>query len=226
MENRILEITDQMFDAAKSQRPLEDEEAWTPVDFYQKNMVTRRDNATKQYPHGSSAIVNTAVNAVVDGMGAEGLARAHKRAEDDSESLRRRGEKDRAEIRRQQYMDEDFLPAVEVVVHSTSPDELLNSKKALAELDKYVMLPGNGAGKGYTASYVRSAYGNQLGQAPSRSDDTVTSSIRKLNLLLDEGQNRSALGLATKLKQKIDSGEAMSDDADYALLERVVAYFG
>ena len=195
-----------------------------PVDLYQEKMVIRRDNAKKQFPHGSSAIVGTAVNAVIDGMGAEGLARAYKRAKDDSESLLARGERGRAELLCQQYMQENFLPAVEIVANSTSPDELLNSKRGLEELDKYVLLASGGSGKGFTAAYLRQAYGNQLGQVEGRSDDSVRSGVMRINALLDEGSVRAAVGLANKLKEQIDNGTAQADDMDYDLLGRVVAY--
>lgn len=194
-----------------------------PVDIYQRNMDRIYDVNQKSYPKGSSAVVNMAVNAVVDGAGGEGLARAFKRAKDDSDALKARGERGRADLLKQQYMQENFLPAVEIVVNSTSPDEVLNSKKALDELDKYVLLEGSG--KGYTASYIRQAYGNQLGQQEGRSDPSVREGVRKINVLLDDGQVRTAYSMASGLKDKIDKGEAMADDSDYDLIGRVVAYF-
>lgn len=195
----------------------------TPVDLYQRDRVRLREANAKSFPNGSSAIVTTAVNAVLDGMGAEGLARAYKRAKDDSDSLKERGERGRAELRRKQYMEEHFLPAVEIVVNSTSPDEVLNSKSALDELDKYVLLEGSG--KGYTATYIRQAYGNQLGQVAGRSDGAVRSGVMRLNALLDDGQVRTAFGLASKLKEQIDKGEHIADSTDYELLGRIVAYY-
>ena len=120
-------------------------------------------------------------------------------------------------------MNENFLPAVEIVVNSTSPDEVLNSKRALDELDKYALLEGSG--KGYTATYIRQAYGNQLGQQEGRSDASVRSDVMRLNSLLDEGQIRAALGLANNLKNKIDRGDAMADDIDMELIGRVIAYY-
>ena len=137
--------------------------------------------------------------------------------------INERGERGRAQIRRQQYMQEYFLPAVEIVVNSTSPDEVLNSKRALEELDKYALLEG--AGKGYTATYIRQAYGNQLGQKEGRSDASVRSDVMRLNALLDQGEIRSAVGLANKMKEKIDRGEAMADDLDMELIGRVVSYY-
>lgn len=208
----------------KSEQSTKKEEtvAPEPVDIYQRNQDRIREVNNKKYPRGSSAIVNMAVYAVLDGMGAEGLARAYKRAKEDSETLKAKGEKGRAELRRRQYMDEQFLPAVELVVNSTSPDDVLNSKTVLDELDKYTLLEG--AGKGYTATYIRQAYGNQLGQQEGRSDDTVRSGVQRINFLLDDGQIRTAFGLANKLKDKIEKGDAQADEMDYDLICRVVAY--
>lgn len=194
-----------------------------PVDIYQQSQDRIYDASQKAYPKGASKIVNMAVNAVIDGHGADGLAKAFQRVKDDINALKERGERGRAALIRQQYMQEDFLPAVEVVVNSTSPDEVLNSKKALDELDKYALLEG--AGKGYTASYIRQAYGNQLGQQTGRSDASVRSGIMRINALLDDGQVRTAYGIANGLKKKIDEGEAIADDIDYDLLGRVVAFY-
>lgn len=194
-----------------------------PVDVYQRNQDRLYDVSQKSFPKGSSAVVNMATTAVVDGVGAEGLAKAYKRAKDDSDALKARGERGRAELVRQQYMQENFLPAVEIVVNSASPDEVLNSKRALEELDKYVLLEG--AGKGYTASYIRQAYGNQLGQRKGRSDPSVQSGVVRINSLLDNGGIRSAVGVASSLKKKIDEGSAMADDIDYELIGRVVSFY-
>lgn len=194
-----------------------------PVDIYQRNQDRIYEVSKKSFPKGSSAIVNTAVYSVVDGAGAEGLARAYKRAKEDMASLNDRNERGRAELVRQQYMYESFLPALEIVINSASPDELLANEKALKELDKYVLLEGSG--KGYTASYVRQAYGNQLGQVKGHSDASVRSGVRRINMLLDNGSVREAVGVAADLKKKIDKGQAMASDEDFALIGRVVAYF-
>ena len=199
------------------------EAAIEPVDIYQRNQDRIYDVGQKSYPKGSSQAVNMATTAVIDGVGAEGLAKAYKRARDDSDSLKKQGERGRAEIRRQQYMQEYFLPAVEIVVNSTSPDEVLANKKALEELDKYALLEGSR--KGYTATYIRQAYGNQLGQQEGRSDATVRSGVMRINSLLDDGQVRTAIGVANDLKAKIDRGEAMADEIDFDLIGRVLSFY-
>lgn len=208
---------------AKEQTKIQSELPPEPVDIYQRNQDRIYDVNQKSYPKGSSQAVNMSTYAVIDGVGAKGLAKAFKRAKDDSEALKARGERGRAELVRQQYMQENFLPAVEIVVNSTSPDEVLNSKQALEELDKYALLEGSG--KGYTATYIRQAYGNQLGQQEGRSDASVRSGVMRLNSLLDNGQIRTAVGIANSLKEKIDKGEAMADDIDYDLIGRVVSFY-
>lgn len=223
IDDRIALITNQMFEESKAARPVDASEAPQLVDVYQQKQDKIVETNKKQFPKGASQIANMAVTYVVDGHGADGLAHAYKRARDDSDSLKERGEKERAEIRRQQYMQEDFLPAVEIVVNASSPDDVLNSKRALEELDKYVLLEGSG--KGYTASYIRQAYGNQLGQVEGRSDASVKLGVQRINLMLDGGQIRSAVSLATKLKDQIDRGEKSSSDEDYEMLGRVVAYY-
>ena len=217
--NGIVERQEKRDKVATKNQPVSPE----PVDVYQRNQDRIYDVTKKTYPKGSGRAVDMSIYAVIDGVGAEGLAKAFRRAKCDMDMLKDKGERGRAEIRRQQYMQEDFLPAVEIVVNSTSPDEVLNSKRALDELDKYALLEG--AGKGYTATYIRQAYGNQLGQQEGRSDASVRSDVMRLNSMLDRGEVRSALGLATKIKDKIDRGEAQADDLDYELIGRVVAYF-
>lgn len=194
-----------------------------PLDIYQRNQDRIRDVNNKKFPNGSSRAVGMAAYGVIDGHGGSGLSCAFRKAKDDIDMLKSKGERGRAELVRQQYMNEHFLPALEVVINATSPDEVLNSAKILKELDKYVLLEG--AGKGYTASYIRQAYGNQLGNREGRTEPSVRSEMIKINGLLDEGEIRSAYSMANKLKEKIDNGEAMADDVDYSLLGRIVSFY-
>ena len=225
LEKRIREANNQMIGdepGVETQQPQVVPPA--PVDLYQQNANKRIDEAKKSRPNGASAIVNMAAKRVVEGDGAEGLAHAYKKASDDCELLKSQGNKDRAEMRRQQYMEEYFLPAVEIVANASSPDELLNSKNALNELDKYAMLAGSG--RGYTASYLRSAYKDQLGRLEGDSDAYIKSEVRKLNGLLDAGQIRLAVGIANKLKKQVEDGEHIASDADWDLVGRVVSFWG
>lgn len=198
-----------------------------PIDLYKHNNNKRVRNERKTYPNGSSTLVNEVVKAIINGDGGPGgLARARRRAKGDIETFRRRGEDERAEIMARQYMEESFLPAIEVVIRYTSPDELLNNKEALKSLDKMAL--GTGRMDGYTASYIREAYGAQLGQdLESRfggSDANVADAVRRIKDLSYTGDVRVAVGIARRIKKQIDEGRAMASDDDYDVIGRVVAY--
>lgn len=192
------------------------------MDVYEDSRRKRRENAKKRFPKGSSALVKAVTQSVINGDGAEGLSMAYKRAKNDSEYYKDKGEKDRQEIAKQQYMEEHFIPAIEVVVNYTSPDELLNCSEALKALDKYAL--GVGRTAGYTAAYVRQAYGDQLGQVNGKSDAVVIDEVRRIKKLADKGEIRVAVGIASRIKKQIDNGDRMADDDDYALIGRVAAY--
>lgn len=194
-----------------------------PLDIYKRSQDRIYENSKRKYPNGSGRAVEMSAYAVINGLGGEGLACAYRKAKDDVDMLKSKGERGRAELVRQQYMNENFLPAIEVVINATSPDEVLNSSKVLKELDNYALLEG--AGKGYTASYIRQAYGNQLGNREGHTEPSVRSEMARINQLLDEGQVRTAYSMADKLKKKIDDGAAMADDVDYSLLGRIVSFF-
>ena len=165
-------------------------------------------------------LVKALTKELIDGRA--GLATARRRAENDSESLRASGYKDRAELAKQQYMEEKFIPAVEVIIEYTSPDELLNCKEALSAFDKMAL--GVGSMSGYTASYVRQAYGNQLGQMRGGSDPRVVEDMRRIRALVDRDEIRTAIGIAQRLKRQIDNGEHQAGPEDYAVIGRIVAY--
>ena len=206
----------------------DEEEVVEAVDLYQRDADARREESEKRRPNGSSVLVKTVAQSVIDGDGvpSAGLAAAYKRAEEDSDFYKKKGEPKRAEIARKQYMEEKFIPAVETVVNYTTPDEVLNSKEALSALDKYAMVLGNA--KGYTASYIRSAYGDLLGQDLygdfGNSDQTVKDTVCRIKLLADTDQIRIAVGVAKQLKKQIDNGEHMASDDDYELIGRVAAF--
>lgn len=194
-----------------------------PLDIYKRSQDRIYENSKRKYPNGSGRAVEMSAYAVINGLGGDGLACAYRKAKDDVDMLKSKGERGRAELIRQQYMNEHFLPAIEVVINATSPDEVLNSSKVLKELDNYALLEG--AGKGYTASYIRQAYANQLGNREGRTEPSVRSEMIRINQLLDNGQIRTAYSMAERLKKKIDEGGAMADDVDYSLLGRIVSFF-
>lgn len=199
----------------------EPQEGATPpqvsVDYYAQEQKAIRDESKKTRPHGSSKIVMAAVeDAVKGGDGREGLAHAYRRVKGHSEFAEKR------DLYEAQYMQDNFLPVVESIVNFTSPDELLNNKSALRLLDQFAM--GVGSGDGYTEGYVRQAYKDLLGKQANGSDRTVRDSIMRIKQLAASDQIRACYGMAERLKEKIDNGEHIADDSDYALLARIVAY--
>lgn len=205
------------------QTPQGEEEVVADLDLYQRNLNARRDATKKQYPAGSSQRVLAITQDAINGDGGRpGLARAYRRAKDDSESLKEQGWTERARAIEQQYMEEQFLPIIEVVVNFTSPDELLNNARALKALDDYVL--STGSGRGYTEAYVRGAYGDQLGARPGLSDALVAESVRRIKRMASMDNIRGAYGVAKKTKDKVDRGDAMASDEDYELLTRVASF--
>lgn len=196
-----------------------------PVDIYRLRANAVHEESQKMRPKGSSKLVKAVTECILSGDGGGGgLARSKREVEDDSEVMARSGDKARAKMLRQQYMEECFLPSVEAVINYTSPDELLNCKDALNALDSMAL--GDGSMKGYTAAYIRQAYGNQLGQKEGESDPAVIDAVRHIRKLVDDDQYRTAVGLARKIKKSVDDGENIASDEDYALLGRMVSYAG
>lgn len=198
------------------------------VDMYQQDVNKMRDESKKRRPRGSSPVVLASTKAAIsgDGMPANGLAQAYKRAKEAVVALKVKGEPGRADMVKRQYMEERFLPAVETIIRFSSPDELLNCKEALKTLDKYAL--GTGSMSGYTASYVRSAYGDLLGKDLNnrfdKSDPAISQMVMRVRALSDKGDIRNAIGVAKQAKKQVDNGENMASEYDYDLISRVVAY--
>lgn len=199
----------------------EEEVLSAPVDIYQEQQNLQYEESKKNYPRGSREKVIATVKDVVRGAGTRSLAQAYERAKDDSESLKEVKEYRRAQMVMNQYMQESFLPAVEVVVNFTSPDELLNCKAGLDELDKYAL--GLGSMKGYTASYIREAYGKSLGQMNAASSPMVMDSVARIKGFLDTDQIVLAKGLAKKIKKKIDEGKTIAAPQEYQFILKIAS---
>lgn len=198
------------------------------VDLYQQDASKMRDESRRRRPRGSSPVVLATTKAAIsgDGVPANGLAQSFERAKEAVIALKVKGEPGRAKLVAKQYMEERFLPAIETIIRFSSPDELLNCKDALRELDKYAL--GVGSMSGYTASYVRSAYGDLLGKDLDgrfdKSDPAITDMVMRVRVLADKGDIRNAIGVAKQAKKQVDDGENMASEDDYELISRVVAY--
>ena len=220
-KEHIAEVTKQMFDEANNgdesletitEREPVDMAPPIPVDYYQKNQDILRDDSKKAHPHGASTLTQKIAKEAI-----ESLARAKKRAEVDSDYWKERGDKERAEMVKQQYMEERFLPTVEMVIIASTPDEVLNAKDILSSFDEQTFEYG----PGYTESYIRTAYGPQLGNVSNQSDGYVRDQVQRIQYLASSDQIRAAYGVAKKLKEEIDKGEHTADDDDYDLIVRV-----
>ena len=188
------------------------EELLQPVDLYKQNTNKIRDESKKVYPRGASTLTKKIAEEALGG-----LARQKRRAEVDSDYWKKRGDKERAQLVKDQYMEECFLPAVEMVVISATPDEVLNAKDILSAFDDVTFEYG----PGYTASYIRTAYGDQLGNATAVSDGYVKDAVQRIKALAAMDQIRAAYGIAKKVKDEIDNGNHRADDDDYEIILRV-----
>ena len=197
----------------------EEVETPSPIDVLQTQRDIGRDYSVKQFPRGSREQVLATVKDVINGVGTDSLAQAYERAKADIDAVNQMGDHRRAQILTNQYMEEHFLPAVEVVVNFTSPDELLNCKKGLELLDKYAL--GLGSMSGYTSAYVREAYANALGQVDSASSPEIADAVMRINGFLDTDQMVLARSLAKRMKGKIDEGKVIASEPDYNLILNV-----
>lgn len=216
-KERIQQITDEMFAKATVNEPELDASVLDATDLFQENINARFEMGKKQFPKGSSKRVRKFADDV-----ALRLAVPYRRARDDSEVLKKRGDKQRARMVVDQYMEEQFLPAVEALILLTNVDEVLNSKDTLSLLDDYVLME-SGSGAGYTRSYIESLYDKFRGQKQGMSDHDVMKSIGKIRKLIERDEVRTAIALANKIKDKIDAGENQASDEDYDIIATVVA---
>lgn len=214
LDKRIREVNEEYILDEK-----EEAKAQPLPDMFQDQRNIQRDYSRKQFPRGSRTQVLATVEDVINGVGTDSLNQAYQRAKENAEAVDKMGDHRRAQIIKNQYMEEKFLPAVEVVVNFTSPDELLNCKKGLDTLDKYAL--GLGSMSGYTAAYVREAYANALGQVSTASSPEVSDAVYKINGFLDTDQMVLARSLAKRIKDKVDDGKVIASESDYNLLLNV-----
>lgn len=222
-EEHIAEVTKKMFEEANLGREDADmvmdrtsveDVPMEPVDYYQQAEKKRSQKINKPTPRGASTLTKEIATEEL-----EKLSKLKKRAEMDVEYWKARGDKERAQMAKDQYIEEHFLPAVEMVIIASTPDEVLNAKDILKEFDNLSLQYG----PGYTASYIRTAYGDQLGNASARSDGYVQSMVERIKFMSANDQIRAAFGTAKKLKEEIDNGEHTADEDDYEIITRVAS---
>lgn len=216
IDARLTKATEDFFKEFKGSAPKAGT-APSGRDFYQEREDENERERRKSYPNGAMAKLITDVNNAI-----KPLVMAFNVAKRNYDRLKERGDKARARMVADQYMQERFLPAIEAVVRMNSADELLNAAEAMRKLDDFVLIPG-GSAHGYTKAYVRSLYENEIGDTMSKTDAVVERCLREINDMLAAGQLRTAIGKATKMVDAIDNGKNMAEPADYELLQKVIA---
>lgn len=144
----------------------------------------------------------------------------YKKAIDVCESLKAEGENQRAEMVRQQYMEDAFLPLVDALIRLYSEEEVLASQDALETLDSLAMTLGGGKTDGYTSVYVSSMYEPVAGQTFT-TDAEVADGIRRINMLCDRHNIKSAVGIASRLLDSITMGQNRATPDDYEFLQKI-----
>lgn len=218
LEKRINAANNMMIGEEPGVEVLQEAEEETPpqpIDTYKRDADKRVEVMSKPIQRGTSTLTREIAKEAL-----EDLARFKKRAEDDAEYWKERGDNDRVSMVKDQYIEEKFLPAIEMVVIASTPDEVLNSKDILKEFDDLSMQYG----PGYTESYIRTAYGDQLGNASSKSDGYVVENVERVKYLAAMDQIRAAYGLAKKIKGEIDNGDHTASEDDYEILARVASF--
>lgn len=224
IKNRL----DQDFDIESIEAPEtvdQEEEKQDPVDIYYQQVKEDEETLATPDIKGSSAKANAALQKMLNNNRIA-LDAKYKQAKDRARVLRDKGDTKRAGAEVRKYMREMFLPAVEFVVNESSPTDVLNNPFVLNELDKYVLLwPATGVGNGYVENYVRTRYKDLLNDYEPESDASVKEKMRRINALMDAGNNRQALGVAKDLKERIDKGRGQASNEDYELLDKIVSYY-
>lgn len=207
MERRQKEQTRQ----AQQQPPMPQ----APVDY-----LHQQENQAYQYNQRPRLNGSTQKVSVDARLTASRLRPYYQKAKDDSERLAKVGDKEGARIAKEQYMRDVFMPTIEALVRENSPEELLNATNALAQLDNYVFT-ATGQGNGYTGALVASLYQSDMGNVLPTSDIDVQRTVQKLIGLVANDQIRSAVGMANKIKAKIDVGENTASQEDYELIQKI-----
>ena len=199
----------------KEQERQREQQPENPVDYYQQDAKKREQVLSKPRINGSTQKVLVDVCAVTSL-----LAPQYEKAKDDSERLASLGDKQGSRIVREQYMQDYFLPSVESLVATNSPEEVMNSTKALSEMDKLVLADG-GRADGYTYAFVSQLYQDGMGGVLPTSDVTVEAAVREIVRLVQDDQIRAAVGAAQRIKDNIDAGENTASEEDYELIQNV-----
>lgn len=187
-----------------------------PTDVYQN----RRD-AMYETPVRSARGATPRMKLDLSALQDSNIKYAHKKALDDSEYYTSIGNKQYANMVKQKYMEDEFLPVVDAMVRMNGLGAVQSNQQILRELDALTLLDGN-EGVGYTQAYLANMYA--LEGAVERSDAMVAKALREIRALCANDQIRTAVGKANDIKRRIDAGENQATGQDYALIQKVALY--
>lgn len=182
-------------------------------DYYQMQQNAAYEASQRPTAYGSPAEMGQVIDDMVTNT-AEKYYNAYK---NQYEHLIDANDYNGAKQMANEYMMYHGLPLVASLVEMYGADALINSRDALSKLDS-IMLTGNGEGDGYTKAFLKQMYSQTLGTNGSTSDIEVTRGLQKAMGIADQGDIRSAVGLAKSLKEKIDRGELSASPEDYSML--------
>ena len=184
------------------------------TDYYHEGSKNRLKMTKKPISHGSSPHTAIALRATI-----ENLRPRYTKAKDDSEALKHAGDTVRAEMYKEQYMNEQFLPAVETLVQLYGADDVIANQSVLTELDKLTLV--NGSGSGYTKAFILALHPDDMRTQQSLSDGFVIKALKDIGRLVQQNQIRSAISVAKRIKTSIDNGENAASPDDYDIIQRV-----
>lgn len=223
LEAKIEKATNEFFDmntvSVETPTQTTPEPAKTPLkdkDLYQQYRNAVYEESKKSRPNGARPITAQYVSSVINGS----IKRKFKRAKEQVKHFEKIGDRERASMARQQYMYQVFLPALEALSNVVDIDELLNAPPIIDQLDEYAMVEG-GSGKGYTATFLKTMYGNKRGNFTPMSDDVVRKTVDRIKWLIGDNQIRVAANKAYKMKKAVDLGKNSASDDDYEILAKV-----
>lgn len=178
-----------------------------------------RDQRREYQPRGSRGAMprmKLDLSAIDDN-----LMYAYKKAKDDSDYYTNIGNRQYANMVKQQYMEDWYLPAVDALIKMNGMGAVQANKELLRKLDALTLLDGT-EGNGYTETFIASMYAPE-GQVEA-SDGQVQDAVREITYLCETDQIRSAVGKANTIKRSIDAGENVATDTDYEVIQKVALY--
>lgn len=215
LDTRIDQVNAEFFNGGELIDETEEVITEQPTDLLQQS----RDQRREYQPRGSRGAkprMKLDLSAIDDN-----LMYAYKKAKDDSDYYTNIGNRQYANMVRQQYMDDYFLPAVDALIKMNGMGAVQSNKELLRKLDALTLLDGTG-GNGYTGTFIASMYAPE-GQIKT-SDAQVQDAVREITYLCETDQIRSAVGKANAIKRRIDAGENVATDDDYGIIQRVALY--